>query len=93
MSGLWQRILCATGRHKYRLIARVTPRADHIDCEGCHREWGMHHDVRSLLPWSDVAGLYAEAYGYRADEVFSLRAKASPPPSPDTEGGESDGRA
>lgn len=69
----WHRAKCRLGLHDYRLIAHVTPSADHVGCVHCKREWGMHHDARALVPWSDVAGFHAEHYGYQAERYFSLR--------------------
>ncbi len=65
MKPILARILCAVRGHAYYRIAKVSPSSDHIGCQRCRREWGVNHDARAILPWSEVAYLY-EQWPYQA---------------------------
>jgi hypothetical protein len=68
---LWRRLMCRLGRHKRLVIvARVSASTDHVACPASRQQFGMNHDVRSLLPWHEVASLYAER-GY--DDRAAMR--------------------
>ncbi len=71
---LWSRLLCRFGQHRLFKIMRVSAEADHIGCSRCHRQWGMHHGVRSFVPWDDVRSLYVER-GYRDEEAAAMAFK------------------
>lgn len=43
--------------HKFIVVKPVSKDSDYIKCS-CGREYGINHNVRSILPWSDVRGLY-----------------------------------
>lgn len=43
--------------HKFVARKRVSAQSDYVRCS-CGREYGMNHDVRVILPWSDVRHLY-----------------------------------
>ena len=50
---------CLRWHRKLDLIAHVSNHSDHVKCAKCGREYGVNHDVRTVLPWSEVAGFYA----------------------------------
>lgn len=68
---LWRGFCCAIGRHRYFIIGRCGIASHHVGCRNCAREWGMNHDVRSFLPWIEVAGFHIE-HGY--DPITPSRA-------------------
>lgn len=64
MDDLRRKLCCFLGRHRYFIIARCGIATHHIGCKDCARQWGMNHDVRALLPWSEVADFHREVHGY-----------------------------
>jgi hypothetical protein len=71
---LWRKLCCKFGNHRYFIIGRCGIATDHVGCRDCGRQWGMNHDVRGFLPWSEVSGFHI-AHGY--DPVAALRARSS----------------
>jgi len=51
-------LLCKLRGHAYYRIAKVSASSDHIGCRRCSREWGMNHDARALIEWSEVRHFY-----------------------------------
>jgi hypothetical protein len=72
MDKLWRRLCCAFGYHRFFAIGRCGIASEHVGCRDCYRQWGMNHDVRAFLPWSEVAGFHIE-HGY--DPAAALRAR------------------
>jgi hypothetical protein len=54
--GMWW---CLRWHRQLDLIAHVSEQSDRVKCAKCGREYGVNHDVRAVLPWSEVAGFYA----------------------------------
>ena len=69
----WRWACCKLGNHRLFVVGRCGLVTDHIACRDCRRQWGMNHDVRCMLPWSEVRGFHIE-HGY--NETAALRAHA-----------------
>lgn len=46
--------------HKSLWLVRDFGTSKHVRCEKCRREYGMHDDLRIILPWSEVAHAYRD---------------------------------
>jgi len=46
-------VICKIFGHKYKLIRDITPYLREIECENCKKEFGMHDELRCVLPLDD----------------------------------------
>ena len=55
-----ERLICALAGHKYVILRVLNAGARKVGCTRCSREWGMHDDTRSFIPWdADLDRMYA----------------------------------
>ena len=45
-----RKLLCKIFGHKYKLLRKVTPLIREIECTRCKRQFGMHDEVKTILP-------------------------------------------
>ena len=62
-------IKCLFGFHDLRSFAKIGF-SEHIGCVRCKRQFCMSHDVRAVLPWSDVSWFYAAVFDYDPDPAL-----------------------
>ena len=46
-------IMCRIFGHDYKLKRKITPYLREIECKNCKREFGMHDELRCILPLDD----------------------------------------
>jgi hypothetical protein len=69
---MFAKLKCLFGYHAWFVIGRCGVASRHVGCRHCHREWGMNHDARALLPWdAELAQFHEETFGYRPTRRLS----------------------
>lgn len=64
MIALWRKVACRLGWHPRLMVIQTFGAAQHIGCPYCRREYGIHHGMRTVIPWdSELAEMY-ELMGY-----------------------------
>ena len=59
MVGFWNTVLCAIWPwHRWAAAEQVSDVAMRVVCTRCGRQYAYNHDLRAVLPWSDVEGFY-----------------------------------
>ena len=54
-----ERLMCAIFGHRYIVAQVLNPGARKVGCTRCLRNWAMHDETRSFVPWdSDFERLY-----------------------------------
>jgi alkylation response protein AidB-like acyl-CoA dehydrogenase len=68
----WLRLIgCRLGWHRRLDVIQTFGAAQHIGCPDCRREMGIHHGVRTVVPWdSDLEQLY-RGMGYDTETPTS----------------------
>ena len=64
MSKLLTRIRCRIGWHKCLDIINTFGSAQHIGCPDCGRQFGIHHDMRVVIPWDSALASMYESFGH-----------------------------
>lgn len=44
--------------HKWKIIEQLSRQSQKIECQYCHRQYGINHDFKVVLPWNDVKDFY-----------------------------------
>lgn len=61
---LTTKIRCRLGWHKRLDVIQSFGSAEHIGCPDCGKQMGIHHGVRTVVPWdADLQDMY-ERFGY-----------------------------
>lgn len=51
---LWQTdVMCRIFGHDYKLKRKITPYLREIECKNCKQQFGMHDELRCVLPLDD----------------------------------------
>jgi hypothetical protein len=59
--GLLRHILCRFGHHRQLDVIQTFGSAQRIGCPDCGRQFGIHHGMRSIVPWdSDLEQMYRD---------------------------------
>ena len=57
---MFERLMCAVFGHKYVTLRVLNSGARKVGCTRCRREWGMHDETRSFVPWdAELERMYA----------------------------------
>lgn len=48
-----KRFLCFVFGHRYFVIRKYTPVVRRLGCHRCGCSWGMHDDLKALVPWDE----------------------------------------
>ena len=46
-------VMCRIFGHDYKLKRKITPYLREIECKNCKRQFGMHDELRCVLPLDD----------------------------------------
>jgi hypothetical protein len=52
MTRLFRWVKCRLALHCLRVVHSCSQQAQHVRCVHCHREYGIHHGLRVVVPWS-----------------------------------------
>lgn len=53
------RIKCKLNMHPKLMVIQTFGSAQHVGCPYCKKEYGIHHGMRAVIPWTpDLAELY-----------------------------------
>jgi len=64
LTAIVRRFRCRFGWHKGYDVIQTFGAAQHIGCPDCGCQFGIHHGVRSIIPWDeDLASMYTD-FGY-----------------------------
>lgn len=63
---LWRRAMCRLGLHKRLDIIQSFGQAQHIGCPDCGRRFGIHHGMRTVVPWD---GRFDEMYEFMGYDI------------------------
>lgn len=56
---IFERIICTLLGHKYIVQRIFHSGARQVGCSRCGREWGMHDETRTFVPWDgDFEDMY-----------------------------------
>lgn len=50
--GLWRKLMCRLGLHKSLDVIESFGAGQHIGCPYCGREFGIHHGMQVVVPWT-----------------------------------------
>lgn len=72
LTSIIRSVRCRLNLHPRLDVIQTFGSAQHIGCPHCRREFGIHHGMQAVIPWSpDLAELY-QMMGYDT-ETPSLR--------------------
>lgn len=52
MGEMWRRFWCKLNLHPRLDVIQTFGSAQHIGCPYCRREFGIHHVVQAVIPWT-----------------------------------------
>ncbi|ASY64441.1 hypothetical protein SJ05684_c30170 [Sinorhizobium sojae CCBAU 05684] len=65
------RLRCRIGWHRRLDVIQSFGSAQHIGCPDCGKRFGIHHGIRSVVPWdADLHSMY-EMMGYDVNGPLS----------------------
>lgn len=65
----WRALLCRLNHHRKLDVIQSFGSAQHIGCPDCGREYGIHHGMHAVIPWTaDLNEIYL-LMGYDSRET------------------------
>jgi hypothetical protein len=73
-----RKLLCLIRGHRLRIVQEFGTSQRRLKCERCGGDWGMHDDVRLIIPWDqELQRMYRE-HGYEILEPAEFPVPVEP---------------